>query len=232
MMRHLAAEHSTTFVLDAVQRVYPRGFGWPEIDVELTHSYHLVKNHRNTKPIAAFALPLVAGLPREDDGSLPDFRSCDEDGAKPQVARGLFSDQMAWVIQRILAVPDDESVALLHAQGGQWFDFVRSRLRSAGIDFVDLQRRNEWPQGPEQVGLNTLYSAKGLEFDHVIILGLAARQMPHGPEENDTQMANHRRLVAMAIGRARKSVAVTYKPGEESRVVDLLDPTTYEAVDV
>lgn len=232
LIRHLAAEHSTTFVLDAVQRVYPRGFGWPEIDVELTHSYHLVKNHRNTKPIAAFALPLVAGLPREDDGSLPDFRSCDEDGAKPQVVRGLFSDQMAWVIQRILAVPDDESVALLHAQGGQWFDFVRSRLRSAGIDFVDLQRRNEWPQGAEQVGLSTLYSAKGLEFDHVVILGLAARQMPHGPEENDTQMANHRRLVAMAIGRARKSVALTYKPGEESRVVDLLDAATYEAVDV
>lgn len=232
LMRHLAAEHSTTFVLDALQRVYPRGFGWPEVGVELTHSYHLAKNHRNTKQIAAFALPLVSGLPREDDGSLPDFRSCAEEGEIPKMVRGFFRDQMAWVIQRIQSFAEDESVALLHAKGGDWFDFARGRLRAGGIEFVDLQRRNEWPQGHEQVGLNTLYSAKGLEFDHVIILGLAAAQMPHGPEENDTQLANHRRLVAMAIGRARKSVALTYKPGEESRVVDLLDPRTYETVDV
>jgi superfamily I DNA/RNA helicase len=232
LMRHLAIEHSTTFVLDALQRVYPRGFGWPEVGVELTHSYHLAKNHRNTKQIAAFARPLVSGLPREDDGSLPDFHSCDETGETPKVVRGLFSDQMAWVIERIRSLSSDDSVALLHAKGGDWFDFARNRLRAERIELVDLQRRNEWPQGPEQVGLSTLYSAKGLEFDHVIILGLAAAQMPHGPEENDTQLANHRRLVAMAIGRARKSVALTYKPGEESRVVDLLDPKTYEAVEL
>jgi superfamily I DNA/RNA helicase len=232
LIGHLAAEHSTTFVLDAIQRVYPRGFDWPEVGVELTHRYHLTKNHRNTKQIAAFALPLVYGLPREDDGSLPDFDACDEEGAKPQVVRGLFREQIAWVVERIQALPDEDSVALLHAKGGHWFDYTRSQLHAAGIAFVELQQQNDWPKGDEQVGLSTLYSAKGLEFDHVIVLGMAAEQMPHGPEENDTQMANHRRLVAMAIGRARKTVALTYKPGEESRIVDLLDPDTFDAVDL
>lgn len=224
--RHIANPHSTTFVMDAMQRVYPRGFYWNEVGVELTHTYSLRTNHRNTKQIAAFALPLVRDLPLEDDGSLPDFNSCEEDGPMPVVATGLFSAQMDWVIERLRGFPTDESVALLHARGGEWLSYTRHRLRSANIPFVDLQRRDEWPQGDEQVGLSTLHSAKGLEFDHVVLLGLAADHMPHGLEENDTQMSNHRRLVAMAIGRARRSVALTYKPGEESRVVDLLDPAT------
>jgi superfamily I DNA/RNA helicase len=232
LARHLTETHSTTFVLDAIQRVYPRGFGWPEVGIELTHSYRLQRNHRNTKQIAAFALPLVKDLPQEDDGTLPDFRSCDERGEIPHVVRGRFADQMAWVTDALRDMREGESIALLHAKGGGWFDFVEQRLNAAGIPFVDLQRREEWPQGDEQVGLSTLHSAKGLEFDHVFILGLAAEQMPHGPEENDTQLNNHRRLVAMAIGRARKTVTLTYKPGEESRVVHLLDSDTYVGVDL
>ncbi|HEY3491683.1 MAG TPA: 3'-5' exonuclease, partial [Solirubrobacterales bacterium] len=139
---------------------------------------------------------------------------------------------MGWVVNAIREKPEGESTALLHAKGGGWFDFVVQQLRAAGIPFVDLQRREEWPQGDEQVGLSTLHSAKGLEFDHVFILGLAAEQMPHGPEENDTQLNNHRRLVAMAIGRARKTITLTFKPGEESKVVHLLDPNTYVEVNV
>jgi superfamily I DNA/RNA helicase len=227
LTRHLAATHSTTFVLDAIQQVYPRGFGWPEVGIELTRSHRLKDNHRNTKQIAAFALPLVRDLPQDDDGTLPDFESCEEDGDIPRVVRGRFSEQMAWVINAIREKPKGESIALLHAKGGGWFDFVEEQLEAAAIPFVDLQRREEWPQGDEQVGLSTLHSAKGLEFDHVFILGLAAKQMPHGPEENDTQLNNHRRLVAMAIGRARSTVALTYKPGEESRLVHLLDSNTF-----
>jgi superfamily I DNA/RNA helicase len=228
--RHIADPHSTTFVMDAMQRVYPRGFYWNEVGIDLTHTYTLRTNHRNTKQIAAFALPLVCDLPLEDDGTLPDFRSCTEDGPVPVVATGLFSAQMDWVIDRLRGFPADESVALLHARGGKWLDYARDRLRAANIPFVDLQRRDEWPQGDEQVGLSTLHSAKGLEFDHVVLLGLAADHMPHGLGENDTQMSNHRRLVAMAVGRARRTVALTYKPGEESHVIDLLDPSTCEVV--
>ena len=52
----------------------------------------------------------------------------------------------------------------------------------------------------EQVGLSTLHSAKGLEFDHVVVLGLNGGElMPHGESEDDAQLTNYRRLVAMAI---------------------------------
>lgn len=235
VVQHLASPHSTAFVLDAVQRIYPHGFGsWTEVGVDIPpgNSFRLRENHRNTKQVAAFARPLVAGLPVDDDGTLPDLESCVREGPIPVVVRGLFRDQMDWLVRYIADLPEGESVALLHAMGGHYFDFARMRLREAELPFVEMQGRPEWPQGPEQVGLSTLHSAKGLEFDHVVILGLNADLMPHGPDEDDVQLEKHRRLVAMALARARKSAALTYKPAEASRMIDFLDASTYEAIDV
>jgi superfamily I DNA/RNA helicase len=233
IMNYAQPNASVTFVLDAVQRIYPRGFDWNEAGVTIARSERLSRNFRNTEQIAAFALPLVRDLPLEDDGTLPEFKDTErEDGPLPVVVRGEFNQQMSWVVDFIKNLPKGESIGLLQPRGGGWMDYTRRRLREAGLPFVEMTRKTEWPQGPEEIGLSTLHSSKGLEFDHVVVLGLSAELMPHGPEDNDTQLANHRRLVAMGVGRARKSVALTYKPGEESKVAHLLDPSTYTVVDL
>jgi superfamily I DNA/RNA helicase len=80
--------------------------------------------------------------------------------------------------------------------------------------------------------LSTLHSAKGLEFDHVIVLGLNADVTPHGAEEGDDRLAALRRLLAMGIGRARQSVIVGYKPDEASTLVQFLQPGSFRDVPV
>lgn len=234
VLAHLSAEHSCTFVLDAAQRVYPHGFTWKEVGLDLRPNrdvFILRRNHRNTRRIAAFARPLIEDLPLEDDGTLPDFDACDVEGDLPTIVRGRFAAQMDWVVRYIRELPSDESVGLLHPKGGGWLSYARERLDQAGVAYVDLQRRRDWPQGPPEVGLSTLHSVKGLEFDHVVIVGLEDGHMPHGDEEGDNQLAVHRRLLAMAIGRARRTVSLTYKPGSEPEVVHLLDPATYRIED-
>jgi superfamily I DNA/RNA helicase len=72
-----------------------------------------------------------------------------------------------------------------------------------------------------------MHSAKGLEFDHVCILGLNAEVTPHGEGEADAQLENLRRLVGMAAGRARQSLVVGYKPDDASSVVEYFDPATF-----
>jgi superfamily I DNA/RNA helicase len=228
---HLTDTHSTTFVMDAVQRIYPRGFTWREAGVELAASFRLSTNHRNTRQIAALARPLVANLPLEDDGTLPDFESSEEEGSMPYLVEGKFSKQMDWVLEYIGELPKEDSIALLNPKGGGWLSYARNRLRDSDIPFAEITRRSDWPRGPEQVALSTLHSAKGLEFDHVVLIGLNAELMPHGAEETDTQLANHRRLVAMAIGRARKTVTLTYKPQDASKVLNYLDSDTFRKVE-
>lgn len=233
VLAHLADEHSITFVLDAVQRVYPHGFSWKEVGLGIRAPRDvqtLTTNHRNTRSVAALARPLVEGLPPDDDGQLPDFDACEVDGDTPVVAVGRFTEQIAYIVSMIQGLPADESVALLHPKGGGWFSVTRTALTAAGIDYVELQQRGTWPAGDEQVGLSTLHSAKGLEFDHVVLLGMEQQHMPHGDDAADTQLALHRRLVAMAIGRARRTVTITYKPETKPDVLDLLDPATYKEI--
>lgn len=234
LLRQTSADYSATFILDSAQQIYPRSFTWREVGVSINSSYRLAANHRNTVEIARFALPLLDGVELGDNATLPDFRSCTEHGSTPIVVKGPFSRQTDYIVEYIKRAVNlaDESVAILLPKGGDWFSYIKRRLTEASLRYVILQRESEWPSGPENIGLSTLHSAKGLEFDHVLILGLNAELMPHGSEEDDAQLDNHRRLVAMAIGRAKRSVIVGYKPEEASSVVGYLDPSTHRTVDL
>lgn len=236
VMSHLADQHNTTFVLDAIQRIYPRFFRWKEVGINARPEiiYSLKENYRNTVAIAGFARPLVKGLPKEDDGTLPDFDACSRPGAKPTVVVGKYSAQLHHMLDRLSRIADlgDESVALLQPRGGGWFDEARRILEARDIPFCELTRRSEWPSGTESVALSTIHSAKGLEFDHVLLPGLSRQVTPHGAEEGDAYLDRYRRMLAMAIGRARKSVMLGYKPGEESSLIGFLDPATYDLVEV
>jgi superfamily I DNA/RNA helicase len=77
-----------------------------------------------------------------------------------------------------------------------------------------------------------MHSAKGLEFDHVIAIGYNAEVVRHGEEPRDALLDEQRRLLAMSIGRARRSVTVGYKPDDASVLIELLDSETYTAVDL
>jgi superfamily I DNA/RNA helicase len=232
-LAHLSDPSTATFIIDAAQRIYPRHFTWKEAGIdEFVNRYTLTSNYRNTRQIAAFARPLVEGLPLDDDGTLPDFTSCINEGPLPLVVEGGFAGQIDVMLARLASTVDfaAESVAFLHPLGGRWFDYLRGRLRSAGIPFVELSRSSVWPTGPEAVALCTLASAKGLEFDHVLMPGLNRQTTPHGDETGDGQLEYLRRLVAMGVGRARRSASIGYKGSDPSTLIGMLDPATYEKV--
>ncbi|MGA4849482.1 3'-5' exonuclease [Streptomyces sp. G5(2025)] len=232
ILNHVTDEHTLTFVLDAAQRIYPQRFTWSEVGLGVGphNSKLLSKNFRNTKQIAAFAAPLLRDVETTDDAAIPDLSSCEADGDKPVLVQGSFSQQMDYVVQFLnnLGPDNDESVAILHAKGGGWFSEVRARLNWAGLAWVEIARTGDWPTGPVNVALSTMHSAKGLEFDHVIIVGLNSEVMPHATEPGDSERDAHLRLLAMSAGRARKTLTITYKPSEASDLIACMDPDTYE----
>lgn len=234
ILGHLAEDYSLTFVVDAAQRIYPRSFTWKEAGITQLTSKQLKRNHRNTRQIAAFARGLLDGMPVGDDGMLPDFEAATEDGQLPAVLVGGFADQMKWTLDNVVATANlaDESVAFLHPLGGGWFRYVQQQLKVNAVEFVHLTRASTWPGGEEKVALCTIHSAKGLEFDHVVILGLNQEVTPHGIEEGDAGLETLRRLLAMGIGRARKTVTLGFKPGEASSLVSFLDSSTYKRIDL
>jgi superfamily I DNA/RNA helicase len=194
--------------------------------------HRLCRNYRNTIQIARFAEPIVRGLAIDDDATLPDFSRCEREGPLPIVLRGGFELQLRYAIDNIKAQVDlnRETVAFLHPLG--WFSLHRTRLGQASLPFVEITKKSEWPEGTENIALCTLHSAKGLEFDHVIILGLNAEVLRHGVGDDDDRLTMLRRLLAMGIGRARKSVILGYKPDEASVLVGYFEPGTFNEVNL
>ncbi|MFG3539631.1 3'-5' exonuclease [Streptomyces clavifer] len=234
IISHLAPEHSLTFVMDTTQRIYPRYLNFAEAGIPRFRRTHTLKrNYRNTREIAAFAKGIVEGLKIDEDGSLPDPTTAAISGAKPRVVVGRFSRQMDWIISYLkgpLVNLQDETVGILMINGGGWFDDVRSRLKRANLEFTELQQRRSWPVSDEPIALSTFHSAKGLEFDHVIIPGLREKFTTAEDMSDDDSVLALRRLLAMGVGRARKSVVIGYKAEEASDLVQYFRADCYEEI--
>lgn len=230
VLKHIEKRSSVTFVLDAAQRIYPDFFSWKEVGVTanpLTNVCTLRVNYRNTKEIAACAKPLVDGLAMGPDASLPDLTACVRHGPKPQLVVGSYSDQVDWALNYIGALNlSEQSVAFLHPLG--WLTFLRSRLRDAGLRWVELKRNREWPGGPDNIALSTMHSVKGLEFDHVLMLGLNDQVIDCGDDPDHVALESARRLLAMSLTRARESVIIGYSPDDVPVLADFLDPSTID----
>ena len=231
---HLASDHAVTYITDTVQRIYARGFTWVEAGVSISsnRSHRLHRNHRNTKEIAAFVSGILNDIAVDTDGALPDLNAAIATGPLPKVILGKYNQQISWTLRYIHESVDleNETVAFLKPQGGGWFNAVKSKLDSSGIEFVDMQRNSEWPEGDVNVALTTFHSAKGLEYDHVLIIGFNQENTPFGKEELTDQVQVLRRLLAVAIARARKQVVIGYKPGEGSQLASYFKAGTFEEI--
>lgn len=234
VLHHLAPDGALTLVIDTVQRLYPRGYTWAEagLDMRRVRTHRLQRNHRNTVEIATFARAIIDGVSIDDDGTLPDLTGATRRGSLPLVVKGKFSAQLDYTLDHIISNIDlsQDNVSFLHPKGGGWFDAIRKGLRRKGLGFVELTRERDWPTGPENIALSTMHSAKGLEFDHVVILGLNAEVTPHGSDPQDHDLDTLRRLLAMAVARARSSVLIGYKPEDASHLVDYFRTGTFMEV--
>lgn len=236
VLNQRSKDSTTTFVLDSAQRIYSRNFNWPEVGVMLRpeKSSSLQTNYRNTKQIARFASALLEGLAMDDNGTMPNYNSATSEGEKPIVVTGIYRNQVQYAVQYIQQHVDlaQESVAFLHPKG--WFRDLTPQLNHHGLPWVSLTGTPEWPQGTENIALCTLHSCKGLEFDHIIMLGLDGSivdvEAPDDDSDDYEPSARLRRLIAMGVGRARKSVILGFKMTDAPDIIRLLDDDQYQGV--
>lgn len=233
------AEHaSTTFVLDSAQRIYARNFIWPEVGVIVNsgRSSTLQTNYRNTKQIARFAASLLEGLALDDNGTMPNYDSAISEGDLPRVLTGSYPSQVRFALNYIRENVDltQDSVAFLHPKG--WFRGLIPELGRLGMPWVSLTGAPDWPQGSQNIALCTLHSSKGLEFDHIIMLGLDGSIVDVPPPDDNAEdyepSARLRRLIAMGVGRARKSVILGFKGDDAPDIIQHFGEGLYQGVEV
>lgn len=222
VMKSLLKNSCLICVVDTAQNIYLNGFTWTEcgIDAVRNQPHTLSNNFRNTKEIALLSSSLLDGMSIDDDGVKPVIRDDMRSGSVPILLEGKFSKQFSYIIQKIKeAEKKQESCAIL-IKSERWFSEAKSQLAAAGISYDSIVRETEWPDTDVYVVLSTMHSAKGLEFDHIFMPGINNQLFPPYSTENQEAAERDRRLLAMAVGRARETVLIGQKPGEECSYFD------------
>ncbi|HOL52239.1 MAG TPA: AAA family ATPase [Bacillota bacterium] len=213
------ARVSVTLAGDLGQRIYRRSFTWRAagIDISAASSRQLRGSHRTTREIMQVAMVISTNTDLKGDEdfvapSLPDRvgprvsrikRSGDRIAEKAAVSRVTELARRYRGDSICLAVPFNARLRRL-----------TDELISAGVRAVNASGDALAHLAEGTVAVTTYHQLKGLEFDHVILTGLDDHTMPgfyFRIEDSESESEKEqflRRLVYMAMTRARKSVTL------------------------
>ena len=96
-----------------------------------------------------------------------------------------------------------------------YFSGAMARIKQNEGSVFDLLRQIKqiiWPS-PNPVRLMTMHGAKGLEFDHVYVTGLTEGSCPREEAEAEGAMEEERRLMYVAMTRAKSRLTLSYYDG-------------------
>jgi superfamily I DNA/RNA helicase len=215
MIRSLATaipeNGSLTFFGDVAQQIFGQRMSWREAGLDIPQVWMFKENYRNTKQISQLGLaisqmPFFEGIadiveptsPRAD-GPLPTLAKCKDESQQIDIALSVARNAAT-----------TQSVAILTKNRAQ----ERFFSPQLGNEATRLHRElRVWRDGPG-ISYGTYHSAKGLEFDMVILPFLDADNIPdqeykesHGDED---AMTHHGRLLYVAITRAKTNLILLF----------------------
>lgn len=219
VVNSLSPESCLICVIDTAQKIYLNGFTWAEcgIDAQRNSPQTLSCNFRNTVEIAALASFLLNGVEIDDDGVLPQIHPSMPHGDLPIILEGKFSSQLGYIVNKIIQHSNEGESCAIFIKNDTWTSYTRDILNSKSVEYQIITREEDWPQDDINVVISTMHSAKGLEFDHVFMPGVSKELFPSYTEEKKEYEDKDRRLLAMAVGRARISVTIGHKSSEKSK---------------
>lgn len=122
---------------------------------------------------------------------------------EPPAARGVVRDR--WEsLQALVTLADDfdlDAAAAGSSDGATMRDFVEHLAERASAQHAPTV---------EGVTLTTMHAAKGLEWDAVFIVGLSEGLLPISLAETEHAIAEERRLLYVAITRAREHLTLSF----------------------
>ena len=91
---------------------------------------------------------------------------------------------------------------------------------------IDYENKNKTMDRAGRLGLYTLHSSKGLEFENVFIISANDGIIPSNKADSREELEAERRLFYVGITRAKENLILTYtnkKNRDKSRFLDELD---------
>ena len=240
------AKKSVTIAADFAQKIYTTGFTWREIglDIKGRGSQKLKGTHRNTKQIALLATSLQRHNTEEyEDGDITPLEVPDREGPLPRL---IYSDsiyqQEVDVIEHIKRIQADSpnSTIGIFGRDAVCLDQIKVWLTTANIPFETFVKNGDFKVLSPGIKLITYHSAKGLEFDQVLLPLLHNGNFPYtkdkkgkSDESFEDKMNNARNLLYVGMTRARQMLYMFTTDGlgaESSPLLEELDTSMMKVV--
>lgn len=217
MIQSLAAtipsDGSLTFFGDMAQQIYGHKISWRSagLNVQDRDIWKFEQNYRNTKQIAQLALAIAKSRHYRGIADLVEPKSPTADGPPPAlVGFKTEAEEMQFVAARAEKLAETGTVAVLFRDR----ELEQLLPPHVSVTPTRLHRElNSWPRGP---GLfyGTYHSAKGLEFDSVLVPFASSARLPHPPDVTafgpDDAAARNSKLVYVAVTRAKSNLVLTH----------------------
>jgi len=213
---------SLTFFGDVAQQIYGHRMSWREAGLNVTKIWEFKENYRNTKQIAKLGLAISEMPYFRDVRDLVEPVSPNADGPRPTIVKfASIQQEITFIVEQASQIARTQSVAIL-VRDRRYANLIIPQLQRS-VNLVDLDldiKAWKTEQGIQYCG--TYHSAKGLEFD-TVILPFCNNQLLPDPEavtafgETDA-MAQAGRLLYVGVTRARSRLIITYS-GELTRLL-------------
>lgn len=229
LAKAIPADGSVTFFGDVAQQIYGHQMTWRSAGLAISKVWEFKNNYRNSKQIAKLALA-ISKMPYYTD--LPDIVepvSPIADGPLPTLIRfDNIEEEIKFVIEQANKAAKRQSVAIFLRNRSDE-DLIESGLL---IGRVRLHRNlATWISGPG-IRYGTYHSAKGLEFDTVILPFCSDERLPDPKVVEaigfDDALSQEGRLLYVGVTRAKTRLIITFS----GKITTLLpnDKTLYEVI--
>lgn len=229
LAKAIPPDGSVTFFGDVAQQIYGHQMTWRSAGLAVSKVWQFKNNYRNSKQIAKLALA-ISNMPYYKD--LPDIVepvSPIADGPLPTLIRfDNIDEEIKFVIEQANRAAKRQSVAIFLR------DRSDERLIRSGLLTGSVRLHRDmatWISGPG-IRYGTYHSAKGLEFDTVILPFCSDERLPDpkvveliGFDDGSSQDG---RLLYVGVTRAKTRLIITYSV----KITPLLpnDDSLYEVI--
>ena len=203
---------SVTFFGDYHQAIYGQGLSWRSSGINLggrpVETFN--DNYRNTRQIAAVAMAMSASkYMKSDDVDLVAPHAPSADGPKPTLLTAATRDaEKKYLRDFIEDASVDQSVAVL---GRTW---AEAASVAKGLPFTSMHKDELTWDGSPGIYVGTFHSAKGLEFDAVVLPFLDDTTFPHrdvlAAFDEEEACAREARLLYVGMTRAKSTLVMSH----------------------
>lgn len=231
-----------TIAADHAQKIYKNSFTWKELGINFQGraSKQLNKTFRSTKQIILLANEVLKQnkSPLTNDYIKPMIPEAE--GSKPQIINcknELTRKNCLCNILKNLLKKSDATIGILYRKYNEGLMY-KSWMQEENIDYEYFDKEKPWSLLKPGVKITTFHSAKGLEFDIVIIPKIDDENIPKTAlaytekDEIEEVLESERSLLYVGMTRARNRLLMFTQSGQISRFFKNISKEFYDVHDI